>query len=209
MNERRITPLAGILSILLFVVAIVVNESGDRPDSDATGAEIASYLDGALGRLAISLVIWGVGTIALVWFLDGLREHVGRATEKLGRLSFFFGFGIALFMLASFVPEVAGALESDELDGALSAGAAQGIATLGDGFFFGAELLMVGFFLAAGLAAVLYRALPAWLGWLGLLLGAIALIPPIGWAVVIWGFPAWILLTSGALWLRRAPEAAA
>ena len=207
MDDRRVTPLAGILSVVLFVITILVIESGDTPDANAPGSEVASYLDGALSRLAVALVLWGLGTIALVWFLEGLRDHLARFSEKLGRLAFFFGFGVALFMLASFLPDLAGAFASDELEAELDAGAAQAIGSLGDGFFFGAEVLLAGLFLAVGLAAITTRALPAWVGWISLALAVIALIPPVGWAVVIWGFPLWILLVSALLW-RGSEDAA-
>ncbi len=160
MDDRRVTPLAGILSVILFVISIFVIESGSTPDIDVTGVEAAAYLDGALGRLAVALVLWGVGTISLVWFLEGLRAHRSGFSEQLGRLALFFGFGVTLFMLASFVPDVAGAFASDELDGPLEAGAAQALNSLGDGFFFGAEVLFAGLFLAVGLAAVTTRLCP-------------------------------------------------
>jgi hypothetical protein len=208
MDDRRVTPLAGFLSVVLFVIAILVIESGDTPGSNASGAEVAAYLEDALGRLAVALVLWGLGTIALIWFLDGLRTYISRVTDKLGRLAFYFGFGVALFMLASFLPDLAGALASDELERVLDPGAALAIGSLGDGFFFGAEVLLAGFFLAVGLAAILGGALPAWLGWFSLVLAIIALIPPIGWAVVIWGFPLWILIVSALLWRGAETERA-
>jgi hypothetical protein len=207
MDDRRVTPLAGILSVVLFVITILVIESGDTPDADASGLEVAAYLDGALGRLAVALVLWALGTIALVWFLDGLRAHISRFSDQLGRLTFSFGFAAVLFMLASFLPDLAGAFASDELEAEVEPGAAQALGSLGDGFFFGAEAMLAGLFLAAGLAALWARALPAWVGWISLALAVIALIPPIGWAVVIWGFPLWILLVSALLW-RGSREAA-
>jgi hypothetical protein len=204
MDDRRVTPVMGIVSVVLFVIAIFVIESGDTPDPDSPASEVAAYLDGALGTLAIALVLWGIGTIALVWFLDGLRSHLARASDQLGRLAFFFGFGVALLMLASFVPDLAGAFASDELDGELEPGAAQAIGSLGDGFFFGAEVMLAGMFFVVGLAAIRARALPVWFGWFSLLLAVLALIPPIGWAVVIWGFPLWILIAAVLLWRRPA-----
>ena len=98
------------------------------------------------------------------------------------------------------MPDLAAALASDGLERPLESGAAEAASFLGDGFFVVAELLLAGFFFAVGLAAVRARALPAWLGWLSLLLAIVALIPPIGWAVVIFGFPLWVLLTSALLW---------
>jgi hypothetical protein len=204
MEDRRVTPLAGVLSVVLFVIAVFVIESATTPDTDASAAEVAAYLDGALGRLVVALVIWGLGSIALVWFFEGVRAHIASFSDKLGRLTFFFGFAVMLMMLASFLPDAAGAFASDELDGALEPAAAQAIASLGDGFFFGAEVMLVGLFLAAGLAALLTRALPAWVGWLSFVLAVIALIPPIGWAAVIWGFPLWIFIMSAIMWRTTA-----
>lgn len=200
MDDRRLTPLMGLLSVVSFVVALFVIESENTPDADAAGAEVATYLDGALGTLAVALVIWGLGTIALIWFLEGLRTHIARRSERLGRLTLVFGFAVALLMLASFLPDLGGALASDELDGELEAGAAQAIGALGDGFFLGAELMLAGLFLVVGLAAVTARALPVWIGWLSFLLALVALIPPIGWAAVVWGFPLWVLIVAGLMW---------
>jgi hypothetical protein len=202
MDETRVTPLAGIVSIVLFVIGIFVIESGDTPGENATGAELAAYLADSLDTLAIGAVLWGLGIIALIWFLDGLRTHLLPASAQLARLAYGFGFGAALFLLASVMPDVAGALAADNLDRTLESGAAEAISSLGDGFFIAAELMLVGFFLAFGLASIRGRALPVWLGWISLLLALTAVIPPIGWAVVVFAFPAWVLLVSGLLWAR-------
>ena len=79
---------------------------------------------------------------------------------------------------------------------------------MGDAFFIAAELMLAGFFSAVGLAAVRGRALPMWLGWISLALAVVALILPIGWAVVVFAFPLWILLVSALLWMRREPSPA-
>lgn len=210
MDETRLTPLAGILSVILFVVGIFVIESGDTPDSEATGAEIATYLADNLETLAIGAVLWGLGIIAMICFFDGLRTRLIPASAQLARLAYGYGFGAALFLLASTLPDVAGAVASDNVERELESGAAEAIGSLGDGFFLGAELLLVGFFLAVGLASLRGRALPAWVGWISLLLAVIAVIPPIGWAVVVFGLPLWLLVVSILLLLegRRATPAA-
>jgi hypothetical protein len=196
----------GIVGVVLFIVSTFVVESSDTPDDEAPATEIAAYYEGELGILVIGLLIAGLGGIALVWFLDGLRGHISIASEQLGRLAFFFGFGAVLFLMASALPDVAAAFATDELDRSLDPGAAEALFTLGDGFFFGAEILLVGFFLFAGLAGVWARALPAWLGWVSLVLAVVALIPPVGWAVVVFGFPLWIILVSVLLWRWSGAE---
>ena len=203
MDERRITPLAGFVSILLFVIGVFVIESGDTPDEEATGEEVATYLADSINTLGTGAVLWGVGIIALIWFLDGLRTHILPASGQLARLTYGFGFAAALFLLASIMPDVAGAISSDTLERNLDGGAAEAIGSLGDGFFVAAELMLAGFFFAVGLAAIRARALPAWLGWISLVLVVIALIPPIGWAVVVFAFPLWVLLVSALLWIGR------
>jgi hypothetical protein len=200
MEDRRVTPLAGVLSVVLFIVSVFVVESGDIPDDDATGAEIAAYLGDSLSELAIGAVLWGLATIALIWFLDGLRTHIAPASAQLGRLAYGFGFAAALFLLASVMPDVAGALASDNLDRSLEGGAAEAMTALGDGFFIAAELMLVGFFFTVGLASLQSRVLPAWFGGISLVLALVALIPPIGWAVVVFGLPLWLLLASALLW---------
>ena len=210
MDDRGITRLsaiAGIVGVALFVISTIVVESSDSPDDDATAADIAAYYDGELGTLVLGLIVAALGAIALVWFLDGLRIRISRFSDQLGRLTFFFGSAAVLFLLASALPDVAASFATDELDRQLEPGAAEALWNLGDGFFFGAEMLLVGFFLFVGLAAVWARAWPAWLGWVSLALAVIALIPPIGWAVVVFGFPLWILLVSALLWTRPAAPA--
>ena len=204
MEERRVTPLAGVLSVVLLVVAIFVIDS-NVPDDDATGGEIATYLGDNLGRLAVGSIIWGVGIIALIWFLDGLRTRLAPASGQFGRLAYGFGFAAALFLLASVMPDLAGAFASDTFDRNLDPGAAEAMSSVGDAFFFAAEVMLAGFLFAVGLAAIQARALPAWLGWISLVLAVIALIPPIGWAVVVFAFPLWLLLVSALLWRSAAP----
>lgn len=205
MDDRRVTPLAGVLSVVLFIIGIIVIES-DAPGEKATGAELADYLADNLGMLAIGSVIFSVGAIALIWFMDGLRARIAPGSAQLARLAYGFGFATALFLVASVMPDVAGAFASDNLDRNLDAGAAEAFSGIGDAFFFAAEMMLVGFFLAVGLAAIQARALPAWLGWVSLVFAILALIPPIGWAIVVWGFPLWILIVSVLFWRRPTAE---
>jgi hypothetical protein len=208
MELGRVTRLMGIVGVVLFIASTFVAESSDTPDDDATAADVAAYYDGELGTLAVALILAALGGIAIVWFLDGLRIHISRFSDQFGRLSFYFGFAAMLFLLASALPDVAAAFATDELDRELEPGAAEALFTLGDAFFFGAEMLLVGFFLFVGLAAVWARAWAAWVGWVSLAFAVIALIPPLGWAIVVFGFPLWLLLMSALMWRRPVTETA-
>jgi uncharacterized protein (DUF58 family) len=50
--------------------------------------------------------------------------------------------------------------------------------------------------------------LPAWLAWITVLLGVLMLIPPIGWAGLLFFFPLWVVLVSVLLVQRAARPAA-
>jgi hypothetical protein len=58
-------------------------------------------------------------------------------------------------------------------------------------------------FLTAVSALALQRVLlPRWLGWTGLVVALILLVPPIGWAALIVLVPLWLALVSATLFLR-------
>jgi hypothetical protein len=59
------------------------------------------------------------------------------------------------------------------------------------------------FFLAAALSIFRFRALPRWLGWLALVLAVLAVIPPVGWAVLALGLPIWTLIASWLVFARQ------
>jgi hypothetical protein len=46
------------------------------------------------------------------------------------------------------------------------------------------------------------RLLPVWWAWISLVIAVVLLIPPIGWAAIIFGMPIWILVTSVLLYRR-------
>ena len=206
MNVGVLVRLSGVLAVVAFVVAVVIDEASNPARGDATGAEIATYLNDNVYALALAALSWGIGTIFLVVFLDELRERLA-ASPRFARVGFALGLGAAILLLVSWLPEVGGALASrEELHRDLEPGAAEVFSSIGTGFFFGGELLLAGFLLAVGLATLTARVLPAWLGWVTLVLGVVALVPPIGWAVVVFAFPLWLLLVSALLWRgnRRA-----
>jgi hypothetical protein len=97
---------------------------------------------------------------------------------------------------------MAAALANEELSG----DAALALTNLPDMFFLGAELSAALLLAAAGLLFIRTRVLPAWLGWLTLVIALWLLILPIGWAGLLLGFTLWTVLVSVLLWLRPAGE---
>ena len=56
--------------------------------------------------------------------------------------------------------------------------------------------------MTTAIAILRLRVLPVWWAWVSLLVALVLLIPPIGWAALIFGLPIWVLVTSLLLYLR-------
>jgi hypothetical protein len=59
---------------------------------------------------------------------------------------------------------------------------------------------------ALSIVALRRLVLPRWLGWFGLVITILLLIPPIGWAALLFLLPLWLILAGVALWRRPAVQ---
>lgn len=83
--------------------------------------------------------------------------------------------------------------------------AAQALNALNSDFFFLVAAGLATLMISTGLVAIRSRVLPAWLGWIALVLGVVAL-TPLGFFALL-AFLVWTLIASVLLW--RAPTAPA
>jgi hypothetical protein len=220
MAERRwerFAPLTGILAVVSWIIGVLITEAvGDSPDDDAGPQEFAAYFENEQGSIFGGAFFFALGTIFFLWFLGSLRAALARAEGGVGRvasIAFAAGIGAAVFLLAIPTPEVAGAIAADNSDRGISPQSAEALWHLGTGFFVGAEFITVVLFLATALLILRTRVFPPWLAWASIVLAIGLLIFPIGWAVLIFGLPLWVLLVSWLLWQRgealdREPEEA-
>lgn len=205
---ERFAPLAGVLAVVLWVVGVILVESSGTPGDEASAQELVAYYEEDSASILAGSFVFMLGTAAFVWFLGSLRERIQwreGAGSRLAATTFGAGILTSAMMIAFVAPEAAAAFGSDQLDRALEPGAVDALALVGDGFFIGAEAALVVFFLAAGVAALRSRALPAWLGWISIVFAVAAILPWIGWAIVIWGLPLWVLVAS--IWMLVRPSA--
>jgi hypothetical protein len=72
-------------------------------------------------------------------------------------------------------------------------------------FFIAAEVSLGVFLGALSILALRRLVLPRWLGWFGVVVTVLLLIPPIGWAAVLILVPVWLIAASVLLW-RRSGE---
>ena len=206
----RYSPLAGIKAVVLWVIGIVILSGPGHLGNDSSEAPAVVLAKYQAHHAAIQWGAWFVmlGALAFLWFVGSLRSWFFTAERESGRLSTLVGMGgvaTAVGILLAHVPSFAAATTSDNL----TAPSAKALILMDDVFFYGAEFASAVFFLAAALSIFRFRALPAWLGWLAVVLGVLAVIPPVGWAVLALGLPVWTLVASWLVFAKQRGTASA
>jgi hypothetical protein len=208
MNENRSSRWliwTGPLFALLFLVAAVVLES-DGPGEKASGAEVMKYFNAHQGRGMISVFATPLVVALLLLFASSVRTRARRHGEsEVG----------ATVMLAGAVLWAAGMLVGSLLDLALLSASdnnqsdvAQGANVLASAdwipFIGGIAIFLIG----AGLTVLASRVMPAWLGWIALVVGVVSLAGPGGF-IGFFVAPLWILVAGIMLAVRRDDTAPA
>jgi hypothetical protein len=210
---ERWAALGGALYVVLFVVGTILLVGGE-PNGDASPTEVARwYADsGHRDRVNFGWILTGLGLFFFLWFLAALRSALLRLVGDgfLPTLATVGGAVYAALALAAVAVNSAIKTMSDDtyhhqvfpelIHAANDAGY---VLHSTGGVGIGAMMI------AASLAVVRARALPAWLGWVGVAAGiiAIASIAFVPWFVIA----LWLLVASWLLFVSasRAPAAPA
>jgi hypothetical protein len=209
---ERFAPLTGIAAVVFWVLAVVIVESGDTPGDDALATEMVRYFDAEETSIYLGGFALFIGSLLFVWFAGSLRAEVAAAEGGVSRMaSIVFGAAVAkaIFDISTFAPQISGGFAANESDAPLTPGAAQALWTAGDGFFIAASYAAALFLVATAVAILRWRVLPRWLAPINLLIALVLLIPPIGWAALIFAFPLWVILVSVLLYRRGGTPAPA
>jgi hypothetical protein len=203
MTASRVGPLTGVLSVVLFIVAFSI--SGDTPDFDASGEEVASFYEDNEGSQLIGAALIAYAALLFVFFAGSLRQALRRAEQDPGVLSAvvlasaaIFAVGVGIFSGITFT--VVSAADEPEIEG----GALQVLNMLGQDMFVPLAIGTAGFFWSSGLAIIRTGALPKWLGWVAVVLGVASLTPAGFFAFVALGL--WTLVASFLLYQRAGRE---
>lgn len=195
--------LAGVVAVILWVVGAVMQDSSNLPQE--TAEEMLIWFQAETGTLLASSYLWMLGSVFFLIFLGALRLRLlAREGPPAFLTAITFAAGTATAILTMLMPGgiLAGAISENELtpDAALT------LTFVELAFFGGAELSAALMLAAAAVVILRYRALPRWIGWVGLLFALLMLIPPIGWVGLLWGLPLWTLVVAITLWIRPAIE---
>ncbi len=202
MTDRwtRLAPLTGVIAVVLAVIAGIV-AGAEPPDADAPADEVVAFYVDEDSSLIAGSILTAYAALFLVFFAGALRVALRRA-EAQG--------GLSAFALAGGVIMALGTLIFAGLDftladtaGSLDPAAAQALHAISEQLFFPLAIGLATLFLASGIAIVRGAALPAWLGWVAIVIGIVALTPAAFFAFLLAGI--WILVVS--IWLAARPVA--
>jgi len=205
--------LGGVAYVVCFVVGVILIFNGAPDSSSAPGKIIAYYgKSGHRDRINIGWVVTGLGVFFFLWFLSALRRSVRLLEGDDGFLTGLTTVGGAIYAsltLAAIAVDTGIRTMSDDTyhhtvyPGLIhAADDASWVLHASGGVGLGAMII------AASLAALRVRAVPAWAGWLGIVVGILSL------ALIVffpWFLAAiWILVVSVGMFLRagREPRAA-
>jgi hypothetical protein len=204
-NDRleRFALLAGPLAALLWIVSLFVLEGAGNPSDPSGGGEIAEFYRDDRTAILIAATLHTLGGFLFLWFVAALASVLDAAGSPtwLTRAAVIGGTAGGAMMLAMTGGQSTGATTDAEL---LTPETAIVFWRLAHGFFIAAEIALAVFLGALSILALRRLVLPRWLGWFGLVITILLLIPPIGWAALLFLLPLWLILAGMTLWRRPA-----
>ena len=206
MKNRITLASLGAASVALWIVGLLVSRSltTKLPDK-ATDAQVLAWVQGNKNPIISGSWLYMIGCLVFVVFAAVLRGRLATAEDGARTLSTIAYSGAVIMAVFGMLtqPDIVSAIDADSI----SAGSAGAFHHLGDLGFVGVELSLTVFLGAVAVLALRHALLPRWWAALSALVAVVALIGPIGWAALIFGFPVWLLVTPWLVGLtsrRRA-----
>ncbi|HET8625856.1 MAG TPA: hypothetical protein VFL91_00450 [Thermomicrobiales bacterium] len=197
---QRVMPLTGAGFFALFLVGFGLSGGGGEPGDTASGQTVVSYYAAHSTQIHLALFLMAFAALLLAFFVAYLHSVVRAAGDGSRPLAAAVLAGGVIWSVGLF----ASAATHDALLQAALHGQVDVVNTLnvlGGSDFFPIVGGIAIYALAAGIAGVRGAGLPAWLGWLAILIGLLALAGPLGMIAFI-AAPIWVLVTSIALATR-------
>jgi hypothetical protein len=197
---ERFAPLAGLLFVLLLVVAVIVG--GETPDADDSLQKVVEYWNDNKDQNIAASIIAAIATVPFLWFAGVLRSVLAAAEGLPTRLA-STAWGGAILTAAGWLMIVAFNFVAADTAGDVEPAVTQTFSVLQADFFFPLAIGASVFLLASGLAIVRFGVLRSWLGWAAIVLGVACLTP--GGFIAILLMLVWIIVVSVMLFQRTAP----
>jgi hypothetical protein len=202
---ERYAPLSGLLAVALLVVAFIVTGTDSVDSDDSTAKVLKFWLDND-GEQMAGAFIGALAAVPLLWFFGSLRSAFRIAEGGTGRLSSIaYAGGIVLVAFA--VVDSSLQFATADTAGDVPPLVTQSLSVLYGDFFLGFPVGVGTFLLASSLVILRTGVLPAWLGWVALVLGIVSLTPVGFFAFFV--VLAWIAIVSVMLYRQQSPPAPA
>ncbi|MDP9228638.1 MAG: DUF4386 family protein [Actinomycetota bacterium] len=191
-------PLTGILFVVVAVISFALQ--GEPPDvTEDSAAEIVDFYADNKDEVMFGAALQTVAATLLVFF-GGVLRRVLRAAEGEGGTLSLVVFGGTVILAAGSALDATINFGLAETADDIDPSAAQALMALWNNDFLLFALGTQVLFIALGVSIVRHGAFPAWIGWISILLGVIA-VTPIGFAGFIGG-SILVLIMSGMLLMR-------
>jgi hypothetical protein len=205
MTDRwsRLAPLTGVLFAVITLVAVFTG--GETPDANARPGKVIHYYATHTSEVETSAILIALAFLFLVLFAGALRAYL-RQTPAAEGPSALVPIGAGLMAIGVWS---VGAIEYGLAHnlGRLGPQTAQTLSFLSNELFIPILGGAFVFMFCAGLAIVRGAPLPKWLGWVAIVLGILAVIPPVGFFSLILVL-VWILVVSILVYQRSGKPAA-
>jgi hypothetical protein len=197
MRRPWLVPAAGILAIVLIVIAFVVG--GETPDGDASLRKIVSFYRDNDSDQMIAAACLGWGTAFFMLFAAGLWRIIREAeTERHGSSSLLLAGSAVWAVGATFFAGITFTLGDFAKD--LTPSAMQALNALNEDMFIPIAVGTFAFSVGTGLSVLTSRVLPKWLGWVAIVIGIVAITPGGFFGFLAMGV--WIVIASVVLLMR-------
>jgi hypothetical protein len=201
MLKNRLMPLSGIVFVALILASVFIEST---PGSNENASSVLTYYQAHQNTTSATALLIGLGVIFGLIFFGYLREYMRQDRPTRGLAWTAFG-GVLVFAVGGVISAGSFVALGDQPH-ALNAAAAQTLNLIQNDV--SNSLTQAGlavFYLATGAAILRGRLLPAWLGWVSLVLGVLA-------ASLILAFIAfmltglWVIVVAIMLWGKAAHE---
>ena len=193
----------GPATVLLWVISVVVVNSGRVPGEDASEAEYLAYVETNATTILVGGWIFMAGCVAFLWFAIVLRGRLATAeggSRAFSTAAFVGAVLVGAFMMLTPGGEIAAAIVAEEQE--ISGSTVATLRHVGEAYISAATLAATLLMTGSGVVALRTRVFPRAWAWLSLALAVVLVIGPIGWAALLLGLPLWIIGTTVFL-LRR------
>ena len=205
----RWAALGGVLYVVLFVIGTILLFDG-APDSDASPAKVIAYYrdSGHRDKIMFGWIAAGLGIFFFLWFLASLRQAVRRVEGGDGFLTALTTIGGVIYASLAFAAIALNAGVRTMSDDTYKHTVYPGLIHAANDASYvmhatggaGAAAMII----AATLAFMRAGAIPKWSGWVGIVLGVLALASIIFFPQAAIGI--WLLAVSIWLFVRSGRE---